>query len=279
MPVYAIGDVQGCYDELLQLLERIDFHPATDQLWFTGDLVNRGPKSLEVLRFVKALGSAATTVLGNHDLHLLASAYDWRKLDRRDTLQTVLGAPDRDELLEWLRMRPLLHSDSTLGYTLIHAGLPPQWDVDTARRLASEVEGVLQGGSSADFFQNMYGDEPALWSEDLAGWDRLRFITNCLTRLRYCAPDGMLALRQKGPPGSQPAPLKPWFEVPNRASQGSRIVFGHWSTLGYEQTEDILALDTGCLWGGRLTARQLDGGLKCIQVLCPGAMRPIPSYR
>lgn len=275
MAVYAIGDLQGCYDELQALLKIIDFHPDRDRLWFTGDLVNRGPHSLEVLRFVKGLGDRAITVLGNHDLHLLAVAQGHTKYHRpKDTLRPVLEAADRDELLHWLRHRPLLHHDETLGFTLIHAGLPPQWDLAQAQACAHEVEAVLRTGDYGKYLKKMYGNEPARWSDDLAGWKRLRFITNCFTRLRYCDAEGNLALEAKGAPGSQPPGYLPWFRVPHRASAGLRIVFGHWSTLGPCSDVGIYALDTGCLWGGALTALRLDGNKERVSIPCPGARKP-----
>ena len=205
MALYAIGDVQGCFDELRTLLDALRFDPAADTLWFTGDLVNRGPESLATLRLVRDLGDSAVTVLGNHDLHLLAVARGRSPLKRKDTLQAVLDAPDCDELLAWLQGRPLLHHDAGLGLTLLHAGLPPQWSVATARTLASEVEAVLRDGESDAYFGHMYGDKPRRWDADLEGWARLRFITNCLTRMRFCTSDGRLFLFSKGPPWSQPA--------------------------------------------------------------------------
>ena len=273
MSVYAIGDVQGCFAELQSLLELIDFDPARDRLWFAGDLVNRGPQSLETLRFVHGLGDAALTVLGNHDLHLIAADFDARYARSKDTLQPILEAPDKDELLEWLRCRPLLHHDPELGFTLLHAGLPPQWDLARAQDCAAEVVEVLRNGRHGEFLSRMYGNEPDLWSEDLEGWDRLRYITNCFTRLRYVDPEGRLNLRDKGAPGSQPRGHLPWFAVPGRASAGLRILFGHWSTLGRVAEENVFPLDTGCLWGGQLTALRLED-LKWFRLPCAGARRP-----
>lgn len=261
MTVYAIGDVQGCYDELQALLDRLAFNLASDKLWLTGDLVNRGPQSLEVLRFVKALGPRAISVLGNHDLHLLAVARGRRRAHRSDTLDGVLAAPDRDELLDWLRHRPLLHHDAALALTLIHAGLPPQWDLDRALRCAGEVESVLRSEDFEEFFDHMYGDSPAQWSDELRGWGRIRFITNCLTRLRYCDRDGRLDLHEKGPPGGQAAGLVPWFEVPSRRSQDLTIIFGHWSSLRISPADmachRVYPLDTSCSWGGELSGLRL----------------------
>jgi len=259
---------------LERLLDALEFDPARDRLWFVGDLVNRGPRSLETLRFVHGLGEAAVTVLGNHDLHLLAAAYHPERLHPKDTLTAILEAPDRDTLIDWLRNRPLMHHDPASGHTLIHAGLPPQWDLATAQACAREMEAVLAGGQCGEFLARMYGDQPRRWRDDLEGWDRLRFITNCFTRLRFCAPDGTLALQYKGPPGSVPAPFRPWFEIEDRRSRDLDIVFGHWSTLGLVEQPGIHALDTGCLWGGRLTALRLDGEPRIVQIDCPGAMRP-----
>ena len=258
MAVYAIGDVQGCYDELQRLLDKIEFDPAQDKLWFAGDLVNRGPHSLETLRFVKGLGKRAITVLGNHDLHLLAISQGNIKHKSKDhTLDPILEAKDREELLHWLRHRPLMHHSEKRGISLIHAGLPPQWDIPTALKCARELEAVLASDDFHDYCHLMYGNEPTHWSEDLEGMDRLRFITNCFTRLRYCDNSGGLALKEKGPPGSQNSAYTPWFEVPGRASGKDKILFGHWSTLGYRHEGNVWALDTGCLWGGKLTALRL----------------------
>jgi bis(5'-nucleosyl)-tetraphosphatase (symmetrical) len=274
MAVYAIGDIQGCYDELQGLLALIQFDPQHDRLWFAGDLVNRGPKSLEALRFVRDLGDVAITVLGNHDLHLIAAAYG-RSLDHDDhTLDAILAAPDRDELVDWLRSRPLLHHDAALGYTLVHAGLPPQWDLATAQHCAREVETVLRGDRIKDFLQHLYGNKPKRWSEKLRGWDRLRFIVNCLTRMRYCDRDGSMKMKPKGPPGSQPEGLLPWFDLPGRANRDLRIIFGHWSTLGAPDVPGIYAIDSGCLWGGQLTALRIDTGPTRISLPCPELLKP-----
>jgi bis(5'-nucleosyl)-tetraphosphatase (symmetrical) len=273
MATYAIGDIQGCYEPLLALLDHLDFDQRADHLWLTGDLVNRGPCSLEVLRFVRDLGTGAVTVLGNHDLHLLALAYAAHPPKRKDTLAQVLRAPDRDELLDWLRSRPLIHHDAGLGYTVIHAGLPPQWDLDAALRCAGEVEAALRGAQAADFLQHMYGDYPARWEETGNGWERLRFITNCLTRLRYCDAEGRIDFADSGPPGTQRPGLMPWFRVPGRASAGLRIVFGHWSTLGPFHAPGLHGLDTGCVWGGHLTALRLEDG-QTFAVPCAQSQTP-----
>lgn len=274
MAIYAIGDIQGCFDELQALLALCHFDPACDRLWLTGDLVNRGPDSLKVLRFVRGLGDAAISVLGNHDLHLLAMAEGLGKSHRSDSLQDILDAPDRDELLAWLRGCPLLHHDAALNVTLIHAGLPPQWRLQQARAYSAEVEAVLRGDNYRELFANMYGNKPKRWTKELAGWDRLRFIVNCLTRLRFCTPDGKLCLKSKGEPGTQAEGCVPWFQVPGRRSVDTRVVFGHWSTLGLYQDDNVLSLDTGCLWGGQLTAARVDGeyGLFCLD--CDGHRLP-----
>ncbi len=274
MAVYAIGDIQGCYDELQALLTGLDFNPAQDRLWFVGDLVNRGPKSLETLRYVRELGDAAITVLGNHDLHLIAAAHGHAPNHGDHTLDAILAAPDRDELINWLCHRPLLHHDATLGFTLLHAGLPPQWDLALAQACASEVEAVLQGPQLAEFLAHMYGNRPDQWSAGLSGLERLRFTVNCLTRLRYCDVDGRLDLNSKGPPGSQPAGQLPWFRVPGRASRDLNIVFGHWSTLGGCDEPGVYPIDTGCLWGGTLTALRIDGTPQRISLPCERRRKP-----
>ena len=259
MATYAVGDLQGCDDEFQALLAALQFDPAHDRLWLVGDLVNRGPKSLEVLRRVRALGPAAITVLGNHDLHLLAVALGDARPKSQDTLDAVLNAPDREELLYWLRHRPLLHHDTTLGYTLIHAGLAPQWDLAQASACAREVESALRDAERYPaLFENMYGNEPRLWSEELRGWPRLRFIVNCLTRMRLCSPNGNIDARHKGSPADAPHGLVPWFQVPGRRSQSLRIVCGHWSALGYHEGDGVLSIDTGCVWGDKLCAVRLD---------------------
>ncbi|HOP16643.1 MAG: symmetrical bis(5'-nucleosyl)-tetraphosphatase [Gammaproteobacteria bacterium] len=258
MAVFAVGDIQGCYDELRRALDSVGFDPSHDRLWCVGDLVNRGPKSLQVLRFFHQLGDAAICVLGNHDLHLLALVAGNDKHKDESSLDAVMAASDRDELLHWLRQRPLIHFDPELDFLMVHAGLPPQWDLATALACGREVEAVLRGTGNVDYFMHMYGNKPDLWDPSLTGMARWRFVTNCLTRLRYVDGDGRLALKEKGPPGSQARGRIPWFEHPARASRGQRIVFGHWSTLGYLARDNVWALDTGCLWGGALTLLRLD---------------------
>jgi bis(5'-nucleosyl)-tetraphosphatase (symmetrical) len=258
MAVYAIGDIQGCDTELGTLLQRINFSADRDRLWFVGDLVNRGPGSLQTLRRIRALGDAATVTLGNHDLHLLAVAFGHAKLRADDTLDAILSAPDREALLAWLITRPLLHEDVPLNLCLLHAGLPPQWDVPTARACAREFEHALRH-DPRQVFDQMYGDEPTLWDASLRGADRLRFIANCFTRLRYVDAQGRLALRAKGSPEkAQKKSLVPWFDAGQARWHGARIVFGHWSTLGYFSNALVTGLDTGCVWGGSLTALRLD---------------------
>ncbi len=275
MATYAIGDIQGCYDELQQLLEKIGFDPTADRLWLTGDLVNRGPRSLEVLRFVKGLGDRAVTVLGNHDLHLLALwQHRHQHFKSNDSLAGIFQANDGEELLEWLRYRPLMHYDTGLGIAMVHAGLPPQWDLGLALACAAEVEAVLRSEKFAEFLGHMYGNNPARWSAHLTGWDRLRFIVNCFTRLRFCSIDGELEFRHKGKPGEEEGEYLPWFKVPQRQSTDTPIIFGHWSTLGLYQADNVHGIDTGCLWGGTLTALQLENGavtsLSCTGYSSPG---------
>ena len=260
MAVYAIGDVQGCADQLEALLLRLDFDAHLDRLWFVGDLVNRGPRSLDTLRLVRSLGAVAIVVLGNHDLHLLAIARGgapWKSTD--GGLEQVMAAPDREALLDWLQAQPLMHHDPRLRASLLHAGLPPQWDVATASGCAREVEHGLQGERVGELFAHMYGNEPSLWHDDLDGWDRLRFTINAFTRLRVChVDDGRMLLSHKGPPETAPTGAVPWFRVPWRRSAGERLVFGHWSALGYVDEQGVLGLDTGCVWGGALTAQRID---------------------
>jgi bis(5'-nucleosyl)-tetraphosphatase (symmetrical) len=273
MAVYAIGDVQGCLTALQELLRTIRFDPARDRLWFTGDLVNRGPQSLETLRFVRALGANAVSVLGNHDLHLLAVAAGDAKLKTHDTFKPVLGAADRDELLAWLRSQPLLHHDTQLGFTMVHAGLLPPWGLAQAQRLADEVHEALRRDGA--IFAHMYGDLPDRWSQTLRGYDRLRVIVNAFTRLRFCDLDGGMDLHHTGAPGTQPAELLPWYAVPGRQSAGGRIVFGHWSTLGVFDDQNVIGIDSGCVWGGSLTAVRMDGpDREFFQVRCSQQRKP-----
>jgi len=266
--VYAVGDVQGCYDQLRRLLDRVRFDPGEDFLWLTGDLVNRGPGSLPVLRYVRALGSSAVTVLGNHDLTLLAVRYGHVKRRKKDTFGDVLAAEDGDELLHWLRNRPMVHRDGASGWTMVHAGFAPQWDLDQALACAAELECALRAEDFQAFLSRMYGDSPDRWQDDLEGFDRLRFITNCMTRLRFCDEQGRISMSDKGKPGTQPVGFHPWFEVPGRRTTGEPIVFGHWATLGLHVADGVLGLDSGCAWGGRLSAARLDGDLRIASVSC-----------
>jgi len=260
---YAIGDVQGCFDDLLRLLEKLDFDPDVDRLWFTGDLVNKGPNSLELLRFVRSIGTAAISVLGNHDLHLLAVAAGAVKIRKKDTIAEILDAPDCEELLFWLRHQPVLHHSETLGFTMIHAGLPPQWDLEKARQCARELETVLQNFDYEDLFLHLPGDGPLRWREDLEGWGRLHFITNCFTQLRWCDLSGRIDLQgERRMASAKKKRSRPWFEIPHRASKPLRILFGHWAKLlvapSAKGAAGVIHLDTGCANGGRFTAFRLE---------------------
>lgn len=258
MSTYAIGDVQGCYAELIQLLMEIQFDPDLDTLWFTGDLVNRGPRSLEVLRFIKKLGNKHKVILGNHDLHLLAVAYGVKNKHVSDTLDAILEASDRDELLDWLRHRELLHYDKTLECVMTHAGIAPIWSLQKARELAQEVETALRD-SPMFLLKNIYGNEPSRWDDQLSGTERLRCITNYLTRMRFCYADGQLDLAYKGQIAGKPDHLIPWFAVPDRVNINAKIIFGHWAALGGKtDIPRIYAVDTGCVWGNCLTAMRLE---------------------
>jgi bis(5'-nucleosyl)-tetraphosphatase (symmetrical) len=255
MSTYAVGDIQGCYDELRRLLDRIAFDPAVDTLWIVGDIVNRGPKSLESLRFIRSLGDAAVTVLGNHDLHLLVVAAGVRKPHRGDTIDDILRAPDRDELLAWVRSRKLMHAAG--GHALVHAGLLPQWTITEALGLAREVEAALQGPDHAELLVNMYGNTPVAWDASLSGYDRLRVIINAMTRLRLCDARGVMEFSNKTATNLPPGYM-PWFDVPGRASADTPIVCGHWAALGLTLRDDLVAIDTGCVWGRELSALRLE---------------------
>jgi bis(5'-nucleosyl)-tetraphosphatase (symmetrical) len=272
MSTWAIGDVQGCADELAQLLERIDIG-ADDRVWFVGDLVNRGPDSLGVLRRVRDMGEQAVVVLGNHDLHLLALALGAQGPKRKDTLDAVLAAPDREPLLEWLRHRPLLHHDEGLRYTMVHAGLSPDWDLERAISCAREAETALRGPDYLEFFEQMYGDQPQRWDPQLEGFDRFRFIINTLTRTRMLSTDSGLVLSAKGAPTENPE-LIPWFQFPGSRWQGrTTVVCGHWSALGVVSTDYHHQIDGGCVWGGDLAAICLEDG-RLQSLGCGGYLQP-----
>lgn len=265
MATYAIGDVQGCFSAMLRLLDKIRFDAARDRLWFVGDLVNRGPDSLAILRFVKNLGDRAITVLGNHDLHLLMVAEDCAKPLKNDTLQEVLEAPDRKELLDWLRCQRMMYASD--GFVMVHAGLLPSWSVEKALSLAREVEDALRGENYRELVERMYGNHPPQWRDDLTGIDRLRVIINAMTRLRVCTEQGVMEFAHKGKPENAPHGYLPWYDVPGRVNRDSTIICGHWSALGLLLRDDVLALDTGCLWGGNLSAVCLENR-RVFQVSC-----------
>lgn len=256
MATYAIGDIQGCFGAFSRLLEYCRFDAAVDRLWLVGDLVNRGPRSLETLRFVRDLGTSAVTVLGNHDLSLLMAAEGFGKRGKGDTFDDVLNAPDREDLLHWLRHQPLCHIEGE--FCLVHAGLLPQWTTVRARALAAEVEAALRAPDWREFMAHMWGSEPAAWRDDLQGWPRLRVIVNAMTRMRFCTPDGVMDFHSKGEIDNAPEGFVPWFEAPDRRSADTVLVTGHWSALGLKILPNLLALDSGCLWGGPLTAVRLE---------------------
>lgn len=260
MTIWAIGDIQGCYDPLQRLLDKCRFDPAQDTLWLVGDLVNRGPQSLETLRFLHNLGKAAITVLGNHDLYLLMVAAD--AVPRRgkdDTLDAIFEAPDAPDVLDWLKAQPLAYAQVLDGqrYAMVHAGLLPDWTVDEAIALSDEVSSHLRGPHFADFLRNLWGDSPLGWQSGLSPMDRARVVVNAMTRMRFCTRQGMMDLKVKGKPENAPAGHLPWFEVPGRKSAAETLVVGHWSALGLKMTPNLIALDSGCLWGGHLTAVSL----------------------
>ncbi len=265
MAIYAIGDLQGCLAEFEQLLHQIKFNDAHDQLWLVGDLVNRGPDSLSMLRKIKSLGDAVVTVLGNHDLHLLAVAEGVAEKHHSDTLDEILNAPDRDELLDWLRHQRLIHVQG--DHVLLHAGLMPQWSILKAQELAREVEQALRGNEYVKLLKKMYGNLPDHWDEELLGYDRLRVITNVFSRMRICSAQGVMQFKFKGELADVPDGFMPWYKVPDRANADKTIIFGHWSALGLVVEPKVIALDTGCLWGGALTAIRLEDR-KIFQVPC-----------
>jgi bis(5'-nucleosyl)-tetraphosphatase (symmetrical) len=269
---YLIGDLQGCCDPLDELLATLDFSPSRDRIHLLGDLVNRGPQSLPVLRRLARLGDAARCLLGNHDLHLLAVAHGVRQPGKGDTLAEILAAPDRDALLDWLRHRNLAMREC--GWLMVHAGVIPQWSADQTLACAGEIEALLRSPDIATFLPTMYGNEPRRWSPGLEGPDRWRFIVNTLTRLRVCSADGELELKKDGP-GEAPAGMLPWFEHPHRLTRDTPMAFGHWSQLGLIDSPLLLSTDTGCVWGGSLTAVRVDDGHRdVVQVKCQQARKP-----
>ncbi|MCK5893158.1 MAG: symmetrical bis(5'-nucleosyl)-tetraphosphatase [Endozoicomonadaceae bacterium] len=258
MTDYAVGDIQGCYSNLRYLLDKVGFDPDHDTLWAVGDLVNRGPESLETLRYLKSLKKHCIAVLGNHDLHLLAVAHGVRRTKHLDTIDTILVAKDRDELLDWLRHRPLIHYDKSLKTLMVHAGIPPIWDLDDTRKRAKELETILQGNQYGEFLENMYGNKPRRWSDKLKGWKRLRMITNYFTRMRLCQADGTLDLDMKVSIKASGNDYAPWFQQPSRLPSELNVIFGHWAALeGKTDMKHIHALDTGCVWGNHLTLMKL----------------------
>jgi bis(5'-nucleosyl)-tetraphosphatase (symmetrical) len=273
MRIFAIGDIQGCATEFDALLRKIAFRPSRDRLWLVGDLVNRGPDSLAVLRRVMGLGSSVTCVLGNHDLHLLATVAGRRELSPADTFDDVLEAPDLSAIVDWLRHRPLLHHDRAAKRVLVHAGIPPAWTVTQARAEARDVEAQLRGRKWRYALREMYGGQPSSWSAKLRGADRRRYTINALTRMRYCDRRGRIDLSHSGPPGTQPKGSIPWFDFPDRRATSTHVVFGHWAALGLLRRSDISALDTGCVWGNALTAVRLDRPARAIQVRASALVR------
>jgi len=285
MSIYVIGDIQGCLNELKQLLKKIKFSADKDIIWFTGDLVNRGPKSLEVLRYVKSMDENAVTVLGNHDLHMLAIVYGLQKQRPSDTFDAIIGARDKDNLMEWVAQQPLIHTDNSDRHVLVHAGIYPQWSISQAKIYAREVENILSGYRVIEFLSNMYGNQPDVWESELTGWERLRFITNTFTRMRYCTQDAKLDLSSSVAPGKQSKALVPWYTLRNKHAppgEPADIFFGHWSTLGLTNENGTHCLDTGCLWGGTLTAlkiseREPDQPYRYYQIDCNGEQKPFST--
>lgn len=261
MTDYAIGDIQGCYERLLDVLAKVDFSPSRDRLWVAGDLINRGPSSLETLRYIESLGSSAVVVLGNHDLHLLAVALGGHALKNKDTLSDILEASDHEHLFDWLRQQSLCIHDADRNFVMVHAGLPHIWSVDEAVRYGQEVEAVIRGPEAKTYFAEMYGNRPERWDPQLSGTDRWRIITNYFTRMRFIAEDGTLELAAKESAEAAPQGFAPWFRFPRQ--DGVRVVFGHWAALeGQTDSTRFIGLDTGCVWGGVLTLMNLDSGEK-----------------
>ncbi len=280
MSLYCIGDIQGCDGAFARLLQAMDFSPSRDTLYLLGDLVNRGPQSLQVLRRCMALGDAVRPLLGNHDLHLLSAAYGLRPAGKRDTLQAILQAPDRAQLLAWLREQPLARQHTTArqeSLLLVHAGVLPTWSPEKTLSLAEEVHAVLRSDALPAFLAQMYGNTPATWSDGLEGADRLRVIVNALTRLRFCTPEGRMDFSSSESANTPPAGLLPWFDAPTRQTAGTVMAFGHWSTLGHLDRPNLIGLDTGCVWGGCLSAVRFGESLQqreLLQVHCPQAQSP-----
>jgi bis(5'-nucleosyl)-tetraphosphatase (symmetrical) len=274
MRLFAIGDIQGCAAAFDALLRKIAFRPSRDRLWLVGDLVNRGPDSLGVVRRVMGLGRSVQCVLGNHDLHLLATVAGRRELSPADTFGDVLEAPDLEAIVDWLRHRPLLHYDGGAKRLLVHAGIPPPWTVSVARTQARDVEALLRGRKWRYALREMYGGEPSAWSRKLQAVDRRRYTINALTRMRYCDRRGRIDLSYSGAPGTQPKGLIPWFDVPERRAVNTHVVFGHWAALGLLRRRDVTALDTGCVWGNYLTAVRLDRPGRAVQVHAAAGKRP-----
>lgn len=268
MAIYAIGDIQGCYDSLQRLLEKLNFSPENDQLWLAGDIVSRGKKSLKTIRYIKSLGDSAIVVLGNHDISLLAMYYG--VLPVHSSLKKLLKAKEVDELIDWLRKRPVFHVDRKLGFCMVHAGISPSWSLEQAQGCATEIEVALRGENIKTWLENVYGNKPRRWSEDLQSYERHRYILNAFTRMRFCdRKDGALNFKMKGVPVYKSKLKKrnkkiPWFMCPKRKEILLQIVFGHWSALGYHQDDNVIALDTGCLWGGQLTAVRLDSEVQTV---------------
>lgn len=267
MATYAIGDIQGCFDELQDLLKKIKFNPSQDKLWFAGDLINRGPQSLEVLRFIRDLGASHKIVLGNHDLHLLASWVHGKSISSKDTLQPILEAKDSEQLCQWLRQQPIMVEDTDLGFVMVHAGILPLWDMAQVRTFAHEIEVTLQSDGYKDFLNHMYSNEDNVWQDHLEGLPRLRTLVNVFTRIRYCDANGIMALTEKGELGTQSSGLMPWFICPQRKTHDQKIVFGHWATLEGKilGEHNVFSLDTGCVWGRSLRAMRLED-LKIFEV-------------
>lgn len=274
MTTYAIGDIQGCYDPFQRLLDKLNFDPAEDKLWLAGDLINRGPKSLETLRFIISLGDSAQSILGNHECHFLAIAKGHKAPHRIDTFSNLLAADDSEQLIDWVQSQPFFYHDDELGYSMLHAGVPPQWSLSDTKKYALELESVFQSPAIDSFLAAMYGNSPNRWDENLTGHDRLRFIINCFTRLRYCDKDGQLNFKEKGALGTQPSNLVPWFNAPNRQTINDKLLFGHWSTLGLHQSNKATCLDSGCLWGDSLSAIALDGSEQITSVDCKQSLSP-----